>query len=479
MRLGVLAAGLTGSEVEGGDADVEISSVEFDSRSVGPGALFCAIRGERADGHLHAAAAVEAGAVAVVAEEPLALPVPVIVVPDSRVAMAALAVRFHGEPARALTLVGITGTNGKTTTTFLLRAVFEAAGLHADVLGTLSGTRTTPEAPELQARLAALRDAGVQAVAMEVSSHVLDLHRVDGTWFSAVVFTNLSRDHLDYHQTMEAYFEAKARLFDPAFTDRAVVNLDSPYGRLLSDSAKVPTVGFRLDDAEDLVLGPEGSRFTWRGHPITLSLGGRFNVANALAAAEVAVAVGIDPVVVARGLSEPLVVPGRFELVQAGQRFPVVVDYAHTPDGLDQLLAAARDLLGPSGQVIVVFGCGGERDATKRPAMGEVAGRLADRVVLTADNSRGEPTAAIIEAVRQGYDRSTDRRAHLLEVEPDRRLAIRLALGWAGPADAVVIAGKGHETTQILGDVIADFDDRVVAAQELATILAGPGGGGA
>ena len=345
------------------------------------------------------------------------------------------------------------------------------------MLGTLSGTRTTPEAPELQARLAALRDAGVQAVAMEVSSHALDLHRVDGTWFSAVVFTNLSRDHLDYHQTMEAYFEAKARLFDPAFTDRAVVNLDSPYGRLLSDSAKVPTVGFRLDDAHDLVLGPEGSRFTWRGHPVTLSLGGRFNVANALAAAEVAVVVGIDPAVVARGLSEPLVVPGRFELVRAGQPFPVVVDYAHTPDGLEQLLAAARDLLGPAGEVIVVFGCGGERDATKRPAMGEVAARLADRVVLTADNSRGEPTAAIIEAVRQGYDRSTDRRAHLLEVEPDRRLAIRRALGWAGPADAVVIAGKGHETTQILGDVISDFDDRVVAGEELATILGGPGGG--
>ena len=475
MRLGVLAAGLPGSEVDGGDADVEVSSVEFDSRSVGPGALFCAVRGERSDGHDHAAAAVEAGAVAVVAEEALPLPVPVIVVPDSRVAMAALAVRFHGEPARTLTLVGITGTNGKTTTTFLLRAVFEAAGLRADVLGTLSGTRTTPEAPELQARLAALRDAGVQAVAMEVSSHALDLHRVDGTWFRAAVFTNLSRDHLDYHQTMEAYFEAKARLFDPAFTDQAVVNLDSPYGRLLSDSAKVPTVGFRLDDADDLELGPQGSRFTWRGHPVTLSLGGRFNVANALAAAEAAVAVGIDPAVVARGLSQPLVVPGRFELVEAGQPFPVIVDYAHTPDGLEQLLAATRDVVDPGGRVLVVFGCGGERDATKRPAMGEVAARLADQVVLTADNSRGEPTAAIIEAVRQGYDRTTDRRARALVVEPDRRAAIREALAAAGPGDAVVIAGKGHETTQVLGDVTLDFDDRVVAADELQELAGSPG----
>ncbi|HEY5153585.1 MAG TPA: UDP-N-acetylmuramoyl-L-alanyl-D-glutamate--2,6-diaminopimelate ligase, partial [Acidimicrobiales bacterium] len=402
-----------------------------------------------------------------------------VVVADTRLAMAAVAVRFHGDPARALTLVGITGTNGKTTTTFLLRAVFEEAGLRSEVLGTLSGARTTPEAPELQDRLAALRDAGVQAVAMEVSSHALDLHRVDGTWFRAAVFTNLSRDHLDHHHTMEAYFEAKARLFDPVFTDCAVVNCDSPYGRLLVDSAKVPTVGFGMDDAHDLEVGPAGSRFTWRGHPVTLSLGGRFNVANALAAAEAAVAVGIDPAVVARGLSRPLVVPGRFEPVEAGQPFAVVVDYAHTPDGLEQLLLSAHDLLGPGGQVTVVFGCGGERDATKRPSMGEVAARLADRVVLTADNSRGEETGAIIEAVRQGYDRTDDRRAHELVVEPDRRAAIGRALAAAGPGDAVMIAGKGHETTQITGDATVDFDDRVVAREALAHRYDGasPGGG--
>ena len=474
MRLGVLLAGLPGAELAGGDADAEISSVEFDSRSVTPGALFCALRGERTDGHDHVTAAVEAGAAAVLAERPLDLHVPVVVVADTRVAMAAVAVRFHGEPARALTLVGITGTNGKTTTTYLLRAVFEAAGMRADVVGTLSGTRTTPEAPELQARLAALRDDGVQAVAMEVSSHALDLHRVDGTWFAATVFTNLSRDHLDYHQTMEAYFEAKARLFDPAFTDRAVVNLDSPYGRLLSDSAKVTTVGFSLDDAVGLEVGPSGSRFTWRGYPVTLSLGGRFNVANALAAAEAAVAVGIDPEVVAEGLSRPLVVPGRFELVDGGQLFPVVVDYAHTPDGLEQLLDAARELVGADGRVTVVFGCGGDRDATKRPAMGEVAARLADRVVLTADNSRREQTRAIIAAVQQGYDRITDGRALDLVIEPDRRAAIRGALAGAGPEDVVVIAGKGHESTQVLGDESVPFDDRVVAGDELAMLQVAP-----
>ncbi len=297
---------------------------------------------------------------------------PVIVVPDSRVAMAAVAVRFHGEPARALTLVGITGTNGKTTTTFLLRAVFEAAGLRADVLGTLSGTRTTPEAPELQARLAALRDGGVQAVAMEVSSHALDLHRVDGTWFAAAVFTNLSRDHLDYHQTMEAYFEAKARLFDPAFTDRAVVNLDSPYGRLLS---RLGQGAHRRASASTTPTtsswARQGSRFTWRGHPVTLVAGRALQRGQRPGRGRGGGGRGHRPRGRGRGaLSQPLVVPGRFELVDAGQPFPVVVDYAHTPDGLEQLLAAARDLVGTDGQVIVVFGCGGERDATKRPGHG-------------------------------------------------------------------------------------------------------------
>jgi UDP-N-acetylmuramoyl-L-alanyl-D-glutamate--2,6-diaminopimelate ligase len=472
MRLGVLLAGLTDAEVVAGadaagiDAEVVVASVEFDSRSVGPGSLFCAIRGDRTDGHDHAVGAVASGAVAVLAERPLSLGVPVIVVPDSRRAMAALAVRFHHDPARSMTVIGVTGTNGKTTTTFFLKSVFGAAGLRADVLGTLSGARTTPEAPELQARLAALRDAGVQAVAMEVSSHALDMHRVDGTWFAAAVFTNLSRDHLDYHGTMEAYFEAKARLFDPAFTDRAVVNTDSPYGRLLLDAAKVSTTGYSVAELGDLELGSSGSRFTWRGHPISLTLGGRFNVANALAAAEAAVAVGIDPGVVAEGLNRPLTVPGRFELVRGGQPFPIIVDYAHTPDGLEQLLGAVRDVSGP-GRLTVVFGCGGERDVSKRPAMGEVAGRLADRVVLTSDNSRGEQTGAIIDTVRQGYDQTADRRASQLVVEPDRRLAIRLALADAEAGDAVVLAGKGHETTQIIGDRAVPFDDRVVAIEEL------------
>ena len=265
---------------------------------------------------------------------------------------------------------------------------------------------------------------------------------------------------------MEAYFEVKARLFSPAFSARAVVNLDSPYGRLLLDAAKIPTTGFALDDLADVELSASGSRFTWRGERVTLSLGGRFNLSNALTAAEVAFAVGIEPAVVARGLSRDVVVPGRFEVIDEGQPFGVIVDYAHTPDGLEQVLDAARHVR--DGEVTVVFGCGGDRDASKRPAMGEVAATHADRVVLTADNSRGEDTGAIIDAVKQGYDRAVHRPRHDLVVEQDRRRAIGLALDLAGPDDTVVIAGKGHETTQTIGDVTVPFDDREVARAELA-----------
>jgi len=454
---------------DGAGFDVDITAIDLDSRAVRPGSLFCCIRGAHTDGHEHARAAVEAGAVAVLADHRLELGVPCLVVTDTRPAMALLAVRFNGDPAAAMTVIGITGTNGKTTTTYLLRAIFEAAGRTTEVVGTLSGARTTPEAPELQARLAAMRDRGVDVVAMEVSSHALSMHRVDGTRFAVVVFTNLSRDHLDFHEKMESYFEAKARLFEPELADGAVVNLDSPYGRLLLDAAKIPTTGYSLDDVTDLVVTAAGSRFTWRGHEVTFGLGGRFNVANALAAAEAAVAVGLDPAVVAAGLSQPILVPGRFELVEAGQPFRVVIDYAHTPDGLEQLLTAVRDVAG-SGAVTVVFGCGGERDATKRPAMGEVAATLADRVVLTADNSRGEDTGAIIDAVSSGYERTADRRSRELLVEPDRRRAIALALSSARPGDAVVIAGKGHETTLTIGDIVVPFDDREVTRAELARL---------
>ncbi len=313
---------------------------------------------------------------------------------------------------------------------------------------------------------------------MEVSSHALELHRVDATRFSVAVFTNLSRDHLDFHGSMESYFAAKARLFEPDLAARGVVNADCPYGRLLVDTASIPTDAYAMAEATDLALEASGSSFTWRGHPVRLSLGGAFNVSNALAAAHAAAALGIDDATIAAGLSRALVVPGRFELVDAGQPFPVVVDYAHTPDGLEQLLVAADDLVGAGptgerGRVVVVFGCGGDRDATKRPAMGEVAADRADLVVVTADNSRHEDTAAIIGAVTQGFERTHPRRATELTVEPDRRAAIAIALGAGRPGDVVLVAGKGHETTQDIGGVVTEFDDRVVVAEEWARIGGG------
>lgn len=470
MLLSSLASETTVVELLG-DADVEVRDLAYDSRTITPAVLFCCLRGAHTDGHEFAAEAVEAGAVALLVERRLDLPVPQLVVSDARPAMAHLAAALFGHPSRSMDLIGVTGTNGKTTTTFLVRNIMEAAGRRCEVLGTLSGTRTTPEAPDLQRTLAEWRDHGVEVVAMEVSSHALDFHRVDATRFRVAVFTNLSRDHLDHHGSMESYFEAKARLFERDLSDRGVVNLDSPYGRLLADVSAVPTDAFRMAEAEDLQLAASGSTFTWRGHRVELPLGGAFNVANALAAAHAAATLGVDEATIAAGLSAPLVVPGRFELVEAGQPFTVVVDYAHTPDSLEQLLSAADDLVmaGPTaarGRIVVVFGCGGDRDQTKRPVMGAVAAERADVVVLTADNSRRESTEAIIEAVRQGFERTHPRRATDLRIEPDRRAAIRLGLALAQPGDVLLVAGKGHETTQDIGGVVTPFDDRVVVAEE-------------
>jgi UDP-N-acetylmuramoyl-L-alanyl-D-glutamate--2,6-diaminopimelate ligase len=365
-----------------------------------------------------------------------------------------------------MSVVGVTGTNGKTTVTAMLQAVLSAAGRRCEVIGTLTGARTTPESTELQAQLAGFRDDGVDAVAMEVSSHALELHRVDGTWFSVAVFTNLGRDHLDFHRTEEAYFRAKARLFEPERCARAVVNRDDAHGRLLLDAARVPTVAYSLGDASDVAVGAAGSTFTWAGQRVELRVGGMFNVSNALAAATAARELGIDAATIAAGLSSAPPVPGRFEPVDAGQAFTVVVDYAHTPDGLEQVLRAARAAVSgrDRGRVLVVFGCGGDRDRSKRPVMGDVAVRLADRAWLTSDNPRSEDPMAIIDEVVTGVrDADRDR----LVVEPDRRAAIASAVRDALPSDVVVIAGKGHETGQIVGEVTLPFDDRAVAREVL------------
>jgi UDP-N-acetylmuramoyl-L-alanyl-D-glutamate--2,6-diaminopimelate ligase len=499
--------GLDGSATEA----IEITAVVHDTTDVGEGALFCCVRGARVDGHDLAGAAVAAGAAALLVDHPLDIrdtldargrAVPQVEVADVRAAMGPVAARFWGDPSESLTVIGVTGTAGKTTVTHLVQAICAAAGRPCGVIGTLSGPRTTPDATELQQLLAEEIAGGSRAVAMEVSSHGLELHRVDGTRFAVAIFTNLSRDHLDFHPTMDDYYAAKARLFSPALSDRAVVCADDPWGRRLLDelaSTDLETHPYRLDDVTDLRFGADGARFTWRGEPVELALPGRFNVLNALAAATAAAAVGIDPATIAAGLGAAGPVPGRFEPVDAGQPFTVLVDYSHKPDALEQALDAARELIAEGGRgqltavlagraaekvkrrgvsgaaptgaaggrLTVVFGCGGDKDTGKRPIMGEVAARLADRVVLTSDNPRSEDPLAIIDQIRAGIPATT---VAEVTVEPDRRTAVALSLASAGPGDLVLVAGKGHETTQTIGDEVLPFDDRAVAREVLAEI---------
>jgi UDP-N-acetylmuramoyl-L-alanyl-D-glutamate--2,6-diaminopimelate ligase len=327
-------------------------------------------------------------------------------------------------------------------------------------VGTLSGARTTPEAPDLQALLAGAARDDDAVVAMEVSSHAIELRRITGTWFTVAVFTNLSQDHLDFHDTMDRYFAAKARLFEPERSAVGLVNRDDPWGRRLLETMAIPSVGWSAEDATDVELRADGTSFSWRGQRVELALAGRFNLANAIAAAEAALALGAEPADIAAGLAEARPVDGRFEPVGDGP-VSVLVDYAHTPDALDQALRSARELT--DGRLIVVFGCGGDRDRAKRPLMGGAADKVADVVVVTSDNPRSEDAGTIIEEVLAGIDRTDD-----LVVEPDRRRAVEAAVAMAAPGDLVLVAGKGHETTQDLGDgdVIA-FDDREVAATAL------------
>lgn len=443
--------------------DPVVTSVTYDSRAVSAGSLFCCLRGGTVDGHSFGAAAVQAGAVALLVEEVLPVPVPQVVVPNARDAMGHVAAAFFGHPARSLRMVGVTGTNGKTTTTTLLAAVLEHAGMPTGVIGTLTGKHTTPESPELQALLRGFLDDGRTAAVMEVSSHALALDRVAGCHFDVAVFTNLGRDHLDLHGTVERYFAAKALLFRPELTSLGAANVDDVHGRLLVDTAPVPMVGFGAEDMTDLVVTPTRHAYTWRGHRVEVALGGAFNAMNSLAAATAASALGLDDAVIAAGLATARPVPGRFEPVDAGQPFAVIVDYAHTPDGLRQALAAARAVA--AGQrVLAVFGCGGDRDREKRPEMGRAAAELADRVVVTSDNPRSEDPLTIINAVLEGVP--PDYR-HVVVSEPDRRQAFALAFEMAAEGDVVVIAGKGHETTQTIGTTVLPFDDRAVARELL------------
>jgi UDP-N-acetylmuramoyl-L-alanyl-D-glutamate--2,6-diaminopimelate ligase len=446
-----------------GDTSVAITSVEFDSRRVRDGSLFCCLRGAEHDGHEFAAAARAAGASALLVDRRLGVELTQVVVADTRFAMGRLAAAFFGHPSRRLLMIGVTGTNGKTSTVWFISSILAAAGRQTGTIGTLTGAYTTPESPDLQRRLAQFVDDGMTAVVMEVSSHALQLQRVSGCHFDVAVFTNLGRDHLDLHGTQERYFAAKARLFQPELASAAVVNVDDTHGRLLLDVGAIPTEGYGLADVDDVSVSATSHSYTWRGQRIEVPVGGGFNVINSLAAAATCARLGLDLPTIASGLRQVAPVPGRFEAVSAGQPFSVVVDYAHTPDALAEAIAAARQVA-RTAAVHVVFGCGGDRDREKRPLMGAVASRLADHVVITTDNPRSEDPLAIIDATVRGVGPEYRGRVVL---EPDRRRAIEIAIRRARPGDVVLIAGKGHERTQTVGGQRFDFDDRIVARELL------------
>jgi UDP-N-acetylmuramoyl-L-alanyl-D-glutamate--2,6-diaminopimelate ligase len=451
---------------------LQITDLAYDNRRVVPGTLFFCVSGFTRDGHEFAADAIAQGATALVVERPLDLNVPQVEVENVRAAMAPAAAAFYGDPTATLQTTGITGTNGKTTTAFLIRALLEADNRQTGLLGTVKSIiggheqeveRTTPEAIDLQKTFRQMLDAGDRACVMEVSSHALELHRADAIHFAAAVFTNLTQDHLDFHPTMEDYFAAKRRLFTSGASQASVINIDDPYGARLAEELEDP-VTFALDTfatytALHVETGLSGSRFDVRAPDQTIALSsplrGRFNVYNVLGAFATAIELGVPIDRAAAAIETAGQVPGRFETVEEGQPFAVLVDYAHTPDSLENVLNAARHLT--DKRLHVVFGCGGDRDRGKRPLMGEIAKRLADRVIVTSDNPRSEDPEAIIAEILTGAGADTPHTA-------DRKQAIERAIADADPGDVVVIAGKGHEQGQEFANGHKlPFDDVTVA----------------
>jgi UDP-N-acetylmuramoyl-L-alanyl-D-glutamate--2,6-diaminopimelate ligase len=493
MRLDRLAAALAEAgprALSSEQASVEIGGLAFDSRAVKPGDLFFCVSGFRSDGHDFAATAVRSGAAALVVERELGLGVPELLVPSVRAAMPLLAACFYGNPSQELKVVGVTGTNGKTTTTYLVRALLEASGLQCGLLGTVKSViggmeravqRTTPEAIDLQADLRAMLDGGDGACAMEVSSHALELGRTGGIAFSAAIFTNLTQDHLDFHESMEDYFLAKRQLFLPREGERprvSVVNVGDQYGRRLAGEIE-GALTFALEapadySAIDVSCAFDGCRFTLRTpggeREMRLPMPGRFNVENALGALAAVAGLGGDLDVMVAALEQGIHVPGRFEPVDEGQDFAVLIDYAHTPDSLENVLGAAGELA--SGRVICVFGAGGDRDRGKRPLMGEIAARMADEALVTSDNPRSENPEGIIAEIMVGAA-GVERRegggaAHVRSIT-DRREAISEAIAEGRPGDVLVIAGKGHEQGQEFeGGRKIPFDDATVAREALS-----------
>lgn len=482
MMLTELAEGLATARLRG--ADRVVTDVSHDSRMVGPGGLFAAMPGARHDGHDHVGEAEARGATAVLVQRWTDTTLPQLKVPDVRQALGHLSARVHGNPSREMTVVGVTGTNGKTTTTHLLEAAFGAAAMGTGTIGTigvhvhgesLDGAMTTPEAPDLQRLLATMRTRGVDAVGMEVSSHGLDLRRVDGTRFAVAVFTNLSQDHLDWHGTLERYFAAKQRLFTHAFADHAVIMVGDSWSRHLLATTELPVTSVGRDVDVDVRIVEESvattggrARVAWNGDEfdVRTRLTGRFNLDNAVLAVVAAVQAGVDVEDALTGVAACPGVPGRMERVDAGQAFTVLVDYAHTPAALTELVGAARELVGPDGSLLLVVGAGGDRDRGKRKAMGKSAAG-ADTVFLTSDNPRSEEPLAIIAELRAGLEAAPEGADTTVVVEPDRRGAINDAIARARRGDVVLVAGKGHERTQQIGERVVAFDDRTVVEAAL------------
>ena len=484
-----------------GSVDPEITGLHHDSRTVVPGGLFFALRGVSADGHAFIPSAAASGAVAVVAEDPESLPAGIVAVKvaDTRLAMAEIAAAFFGDPTASVPLIGITGTNGKTTTTYLIEGILAAAGLPAAVLGTISyrfgdirieASHTTPESTDLQAALRKLADAGAKSFVMEVSSHALDQRRVDGCHFDVGIFSNLTRDHLDYHGSMEQYLDAKKRLFSellkPEATKplrRATVNMDDPYGAAVRDSAACPVITFGTDPSNDLhgvdislsVNGIRGGIRTPKGEfSFSSRLLGRFNFSNILAAVSAGIALDLPLAAIKEGIEGHLPVPGRLERVENSRSVTCLVDYAHTGDALENVLSTLKEIA--AGRIITVFGCGGDRDSGKRPIMGRIAASMSDFSVVTSDNPRTEDPQKILEQIKVGITPLVIREYRLPELEKgfeekgfivceNRREAIRLAIRLSRPGDIVLLAGKGHEDYQITGRTKHHFDDREEAAE--------------
>jgi UDP-N-acetylmuramoyl-L-alanyl-D-glutamate--2,6-diaminopimelate ligase len=475
VELDALTRALAPADVIGG-RPVEILDLAHDTRSVRQGTLFVCVPGATRDGHELALEAVSAGAVALVVERPVGAAVPQLVVESARAAMAVAADVFFGQPTEGLTLAGVTGTNGKTTASYLLRSILEADGRQTGLVGTVewviggaarAAPHTTPEAIELQRLFREMLEAGDEAAVIEASSHASHFRRLDRVRFDALVFTNLTQEHLDLHGDMEAYFQAKRRLFTGVTAPPAAVNIGDAYGRRLAEElesahrAPLVTFGLRPEAvvrADGLELGPHGSRLTAAGIELRTRLPGVFNVENVLGAVAAALLLDVDEDAIAAGVAAVAGVPGRFEAVDEGQSFAVVVDYAHKPDALAAVLRAARPL--GDGRLTVVFGAGGDRDRTKRPEMGRVARALADSVIVTSDNPRSEDPLEVIGEVLLGA--GTD-----VEVDPERRSAIEAAIARAEEGDVVVIAGKGHEQGQEIAGVVHPFDDREVARAAL------------